>query len=46
MSDRNRDKVASSNWEFPNVLLSRALSFESLDLSSAFEVSRFYFDHK
>ena len=38
MSDRNRDKIALSDWKFPNALPSMTSSSESLDLLSALEV--------
>ena len=34
VSGRNRDKMASSEWKFPNVLRSVMSSLESLDLSA------------
>ena len=45
VSDRTRDKMASSDWEFPDALQS-VMSSESLDSSSALEVSNFYFNHR
>ena len=44
MSDRNRDKKALSDWEF--LVTKRDVIIKSLDLWSALEVSKFYFNHK
>ena len=44
--NRNRDKMALSDWEFPDVLRSLTSSLESLNLSSALAMSRFYFNHR
>ena len=38
--DRNRDKMATSEWEFLDALSSMMSSSESLDSSSALEVSK------
>ena len=44
-SGRNRDNIASSDWEFLDALLSMS-SLESLDSLSALEMSKFYFSHR
>ena len=45
-SDRNRDKMALSDWEFLDALQSMTPSSESLDSSSALEMSKFYFNDR
>ena len=45
VSDRTRDKMVPSDWEFPDRLQS-VMSSESLDSSSALEVFKFYCNYK
>ena len=46
LSDRNRDKMASTDQEFPVAVLNLMSSQESLDPSSALEMSKLYFNHR
>ena len=45
MSDTDRDKMASSDFEFLDAL-PRITSLESLNLSSALEVSKFHLSYR
>ena len=46
VSDRNRDKMASSDWEFPDMLPNVTSSSELLNSLSTLEVSKFHFNHR
>ena len=45
-SNRNREKMALSDWELLDALLSMMSSSESFDLLPALEVSKFCFNYR
>ena len=46
VSNKNRGKMASSNWKFADALPSATSSSELLEMLSALEASKFYFNHR